>query len=315
MLVIGSTALQLLGYDVKPKDLDLVATHEEAQEFIKRTKPKVAYPLSADTLFLRYEDGQICEIEIAWPDSKAERLLILVERRENDEWGGSAEIRGWRCDYPTLDLLYLLKLSHRYKKDSPHFLKTMRDIQWMRSQGATIWPEWEHFLKEREKLTYTNSLPKLNVDKSTFFDAEATGVKYTYSHDSIHEAIAIDEVPAYTRYSIEGEEVLCSREKFFQQPYRVQLLGVVEESCVLALERSLIPFPGAKTPDEAFLFALMKVCTSITSGFFREFAYENYDAVVSMYATLQDTNMCYTERFRKGLETGVVLPFNQGAMK
>lgn len=35
-----------------------------------------------------------------------------------------------------LVLLYTLKMSHEYLKDSPHFLKTMKDIQTMRKYNA-----------------------------------------------------------------------------------------------------------------------------------------------------------------------------------
>lgn len=35
---------------------------------------------------------------------------------------------------------------------------------------------------------------------------------------------------------------------------------------------------------KAFDTALEKVCTSITSGWFRKFAYDNYDEVASLYS-------------------------------
>jgi len=67
----------------------------------------------------------------------------------------------------------------------------------------------------------------------------------------------------------------------------------------------LIPFPGVLTPPQAFDMALMKVCTSITSGWFREFAWENYDAVQSMYSDR------YVEKFQHGKLEGVVKPFDK----
>lgn len=305
MLVIGSTALAMMGWPVEPKDVDLVGTHDEVQEFIKRTAPKVCYPISGDVMYLRYPDGEICEIEIAWPGSKAEKLLSFV-----DAWCETMDThyRGQEVNVPEFNMLYLLKLSHRYKKDSPHFHKTMESIHWFRSHFAEIPDEWKDFLKEREKMTYTYGHPKLNVSKDTFFDQESTGVKYTYDHDTIHVAVAnVWQYPAYLEYSVDGEEVMCSKEKFFATNYITRLRGVMEEAMVLALERSLIPFPGKKTPDEAFLFALQKVCTSITSGWFREFAWENYNEVVALFHETQKV-MCYTERFRIGLEMGIVQP-------
>jgi hypothetical protein len=71
---------------------------------------------------------------------------------------------------------------------------------------------------------------------------------------------------------------------------------VYEESCVLALERSQIPFPDA-SPRKSFEYALMKVCTSITSGFFREWAWEHYDDVLALYNELGEND--YIERFKR----------------
>jgi hypothetical protein len=170
----------------------------------------------------------------------------------------------------------------------------MRDIQFLRSKRVTLGTELEEWLPKREAETYTYAHPKLDVSKSAFFDGD--GVPYVYDHDSIHEAVALmsgaiaweggsspnKPIPAYTLYMKDGAAVLTSKEKFFAVDEHVRLYGVYEESCVLALERSQIPFPDA-SPRKSFEYALMKVCTSITSGWFREFAWENYDKVLDIY--------------------------------
>ncbi len=79
-----------------------------------------------------------------------------------------------------------------------------------------------------------------------------------------------------------------------------RLYGVLEEAYVLALERSQIPFAGKVTPRQSFDIAIEKVCTSITSGWFREFAWENYDKVVELY---RDD---YVEKFKAGVDKGIV---------
>ena len=40
----------------------------------------------------------------------------------------------------------------------------------------------------------------------------------------------------------------------------------------------MVPFPGVLTPDQAYEKALIKISTSITSGWFREFCWENFDS-------------------------------------
>lgn len=69
---------------------------------------------------------------------------------------------------------------------------------------------------------------------------------------------------------------------------------------MLALERSQIPHAGNITPHASFLIALQKVCTSITSGWFREFAWEHYHEVRALY---RDT---YVPRFWEHARLGKV---------
>jgi hypothetical protein len=206
----------------------------------------------------------------------------------------------------SLDELYTLKMSHRYLKDSPHFAKTRTDIMLMRSMGAQVFDAG--WLKAREDETYWYKHPKLNVMKKDFFTGD--GVEYVYDHDDIHKAVAhvlVDDghnddyyVPAYTLYMRDGEAVMCDRGKFFDCSERVRLFGVLEEAYVLALERSQIPFRGKVSPRRSFDIALRKVCTSITSGWFREFAWENFDRVTALYSD------DYVERFWTAVEGGEV---------
>ena len=69
---------------------------------------------------------------------------------------------------------------------------------------------------------------------------------------------------------------------------------------MLACERSLIPHPGKMTPKQAWTFALSKVCSSITSGWFREFAYENIFEVMKSYPEN------YWDKFQQAAKEGKV---------
>lgn len=307
MLLIGSTALIEHGFNRTPKDIDLVATFEDAQKFIKATSPSCHFPINdGKSIYCRWKDGTICEIEVAWEGSKAALLLDFIRTNADVAIAGKKFVKGLEIAFPGLEVLYLLKMSHRYLKNSPHFAKTMADILEMRGKGVDIPVKWLPFFRQLEKLTYTYPHPKLDVDNKNFFDTTVTGVHQEYDHDSIHEAVAYLGKPAYLFYKPEDSEVNCSQEMFFSCDYTTRLFGVVEEAQVLALERSLIPYPNGKTADEAFLYALMKVCTSITSGWFREFAWENYHHVVFLYRECQHHHKCYTERFRQAVADGRV---------
>jgi hypothetical protein len=303
MLIVGSQAMQHHFPDagIVPKDTDIIGTMDEFRAWSKTFAKGdiiLCKPLSADKMHVRTKDGWNYEFEIATPGSSSQALL--------DYTFGDAR------HFAPLEVLLFLKLSHRYRRNSPHFLKTMRDIQFLREKGVTMGSELEELLPLREKETYTYAHPKLDVSKQAFFDGD--GVPYVYEHDSLHLTVAIKEYhhynsgtdctyfdprPAYTFYMKDGSEVMTSKEKFFAQDEEIRLLGVYEETCVLALERSQIPFADVENPPhprKSFEYALMKVCTSITSGWFREYAWENYDKVLDIYEKEDEDG--YVKRFK-----------------
>lgn len=296
MILIGSKAIKYHVPDWRePMDTDLVGTYEKAEEYQKKHRPKVCYPISSgDSIYMKFADGEITEIEVAWPKSRAEKLINFV-MQESD----TVCLAPGKLYVPSLDVLYLLKCSHKYKKNSPHFLKTLRDIQALEKLGVKIRPEHEEFLKQREKDTYTNSLPKLNQSKETFFDGD--GIVYEWDHDTIHEAVKLGEVPAYTLYS--GGAVWSDMKVFESLPEYIKLRGVYEECATLAAERSQLAFTPAPDSRWSFEYALSKVCTSITGGKFRAYAYQNYDKVIALY---ESEGQNYIDKVREGIRTGVV---------
>ncbi len=137
-----------------------------------------------------------------------------------------------------------------------------------------------------------------------FFDkAESYNI---YNHDDLHISIKHLDKPAYEYFKPENSEVMCSKKMFFEADEQTRLYSVLEEAYVLALERSQIPNKGKNiwTPRQSFEYALMKVASSITSGYFREWAYEHYFDVLKLY------NDNYAERFWKALDDGIVKPFS-----
>lgn len=298
MLLIGSAALAFVAeLDREPKDADLIATIDEYEDFIAKHKQNLVstYPVNkGKKLIIFLKDTKPIEMEIAWPDSTAETLLNALSMEDLP----TTNFLGQEVSVAPLHILYQLKMSHRFLKNSPHFLKTMKDIKFMRSLGAQItMPDW---LKAREVETYDYKHPKLNVSKDDFFKKDE-GVTYVYDHDSIHEAVKRYDRPAYTYFKPENSQVLCDRAMFEASSREVQLASVVEEATVLALERSQIPFKNQVTPKWSFDMALMKVCTSITSGWWRSFAWEHYDEVQALY----DEN--YVAKFWEAVKKGVVV--------
>lgn len=282
-------------------DVDIMADYDSAVAFIKRHQYKSIVPMDkGGKLVARVNTPtyKVIEAEIAWSDSLAAEFIRLVEE---DPETGEQYVYGQMCLVPSLNALYTLKMSHRYLRNSPFFTKTMLDIKMLRKAGAAdgsdFYADW---YEKRVAETYSYAHPKLNVSKDAFFTDD---VPYQYDHDSIHEAVKLGEKPAYT-YFLDGE-VKTSKELFLAAGRNVQLRAVYEEACVLALERSVIPHNT--DPKKAFELALEKVCTSITSGWFREFAWENYNDVLAMY------DSCYVTDFYFHLQLGNIKPFNKHA--
>lgn len=307
MILVGSRALEILvrhmGKDFyRPcVDLDYLCTEAEWKAQVKLFAGDELVELverNGNKGHVKMVAGAHIEYDIAQPGDSTDQLIQYCENLGND----------LITTYPgdriaPLDVLYLLKMSHRYKKNSPHFFKTMNDIHYMRSLGAKIPTELENVFKLREKETYDYSHPNLDVKSKDFFKGDE--VPYVYDHDTIHEAVAVLGVPAYKSYMKDDSEVMTSKEKFFAQENHIRLLGVYEESCVLALERSQIPFNFEVPARQSFVMALSKVCTSITSGWFREYAWENFGVVMKFYDSMGETD--YIERFKANQD--LVKPF------
>jgi len=315
VVLMGSDALRAHGIEVNRKklDCDLVCTPEDFITYVKSclTDRKVivkAEPLKdGDKMCAKVFDPDeksvfVYEAELAWEGSMAEEFIGLVHADTETK----IILKGdFTILVPSLNVLYMLKMSHRYLKNSPHFLKTMSDIHMLRKLGCEIPKSWKKWYKKRIKATYTYSHPKLNVSKKNFFSDD--NIDYVYDHDSIHEAVKHLDTPAYDKFKPDSAEVFTSKDMFFKMPKTWQLLATLEESYVLSLERAIIPFDikDEEGRKRAFNTALMKVCTSITSGWFREFSWENYYTVLGMY------DQEYVERFWKAVSEDRVKPFKK----
>lgn len=297
MIIVGSQALiRAIGPVRKPSDVDIFGTVPQAENFLVNILGdelrKKQDKGNGKVVLFGYK-GSIVEVDTLTFGCNYDLYHAMMLDHDKHQGIPHANIH-WQL---------FLKLSHRYKKDSPHFLKTMQDIHLLRLAGANLPEGYELLFKSREAETYTYLHPNLNQGKDTFFDASESF--YKYDHDSIHRAVAVKGVPAYTLYMQDGAQVQTSKEKFFALPEETRLNGVLEESYVLALERSLIPYDFKPNPKQAFDMALSKVCTSITSGWFREFAWENYFKVQSMY------NANFVDKFQANLDRGWILDFER----
>jgi len=313
MLVVGSHALNAHATLMRrPKDLDVMGTPDELDKFIAFHHGNIlsSVPSGEKKQHLRISGLGFVEFEICWSDSTAVEFVSLCQN--NGANLRSIFIGGMAFAVPSVDELYTLKISHRFRRNSPHFQKTRRDLLFMKKHfGAKVPAYLEGWLKRRETETYTYKHPNLNQSKDGFFSGD--GIAYVYDHDSIHASMAIEDVPAYTKFQKADADIAVDRNRWNALTEQQRLNSVIEESYVLALERSQIPFPGAD-PEKSFLTALQKVCTNVSSGWWREYAYNNYDAALNLYHETESRRGSYVEKFKTDVISGLVRPFQKASL-
>jgi hypothetical protein len=182
------------------------------------------------------------------------------------------------CNICTLQELYIQKRSHVHRPIK--FDRHMFELRAIKGAMTTLTPEMEEMLEERKKLTrkkYNDKAPSLRKTNEEFFDDYVT--KY-YVHDQLHEVVAYYQCPIYTKLKRDDSLAACERDLWEALSYRDKLNCVREECYVIALERFIIPklIKGERhTPFKvAFHMAHEKVCTTLTSGWFRDFAIDNF---------------------------------------
>jgi len=170
----------------------------------------------------------------------------------------------------------------------PHFFhKHMADFNVLRKitgQDKKLYPETLRKIRmyrhDVERHTPTHTM-KVSGPKNKFFDDAVT--KYV-EHDWIHEQVAHKEKPMYTYMQID-DSVKCHKDLWETFSYTEKVNTVQEEAMVIGLERWIIPaIKKNQRPIScraAFIQGMEKVCTTLSSGWFRDLAHYNYITIVS----------------------------------
>lgn len=323
MIIIGSHASKIQFHYAKdqiPKDVDLIGCYYEL-DTLKQTMKESGHILvnyrkdaHSKKYFLEYSNGIRIEFEVLHSSEYQSLVnLILDHDREYTTVKLEPLLGITVCCFvstvyvPSKNMLYDFKMSHRFRKNSPHFLKTMSDIKNMRLEitDHKRSEEYKRFFRLRED-KQLGKHPNLNVIKREFFKKEE--INYIYDHDDLHEAVKHLDKPAYKYFIYPDKEVLCSKELFDELPYNVQLLATLEEAYVLAAERSQLQGFNISR-RKSFEIALERLCTCTTSGWFREFSWEHYHEVLELYS--ED----YMDMIYLAIDLGKVKSFEEGIAK
>lgn len=186
------------------------------------------------------------------------------------------------------EIYYILKAGHIHisGRRQENWEKHMFDYSILRKM--VVFGPLDEYIKLHRKTTderVSQRTPRLiGVTKSEFFD---DNVRKYIDHDLIHEEVAYDSVPAYTKMQIEDGTVGCHKELWNRMSLEEKLQCVSEEASVIAIERWRLPhiiddIPG-KPMYLAYKWALYRICTTLCSGWFRQFALDHYYDVLNMY--------------------------------
>jgi hypothetical protein len=110
--------------------------------------------------------------------------------------------------------------------------------------------------------------------------------------------------PIYEDMQVDSKSAWCEKDMWDQFDFEKKAKCVLEEAYVIALERKIIPMLNGCgeiiTSKKAFDWALMRICTTLCSGWFRQFATDNYVKIIEYY------NPNYVQNFLKAESKGCI---------
>lgn len=150
-----------------------------------------------------------------------------------------------------------------------------------------------------ESLYGVTKTPSLMKSSDKFFNDK---VKKVFVHDEIHQIVSHLDKPMYEYFKPDKDIVACDKDLFYKLSQEWRIFSVLEEAYVIALERKIIPMlylGGEYWPEiGAFKWALRRICTNLTSEFFRDFACANYLNILDKYDSL------YVKKFLMAVNSG-----------
>jgi hypothetical protein len=127
----------------------------------------------------------------------------------------------------------------------------------------------------------------LNQSNEAFLDPNNLHIPTVWDHDEVHKIVMFGQVPMYQRIKRDQSKAACDIKLFEALTHTERIQDVQEEAMVLALERYLLPKRDEipylhDSAFEAYKKSLERICTSITKGWFREFALLNYFEILDL---------------------------------
>jgi len=293
MLIIGSKALKFHfpNFPRSTRDIDVIGYKSDLNFLINLLEPVEIIETEHTTILKNIKNKTDIydsdNVEVIFVENFQSLKLYLEYDKDNT--------------FASKEVLYSIKKSHIHFPIK--FKKHIHDFCFLNDKLNGI-DELEHITKinysETEKRLGKLKTPSLNKSVKDFFDQSQDYVDSYFIHDDIHKVMAHYDSPLYEKLQEDKTQAKCHLNKWIILSYEDKCKCVLEEAYVIALERKILPmlFGGGRgyTSDDAFDWALMRICTTLCSGWFREFATKNYFIIKKLY------NPSYVEKFLLSLQ-------------
>ena len=192
-----------------------------------------------------------------------------------DKISTEIEIEGQKFFIPTSEALYTIKYSHSFWDIK--WNKTMWDISFFQSAGIKLDEPFFRALYAGWESIRGKKPARLNVSNNDFFTAK---VDRKYKHDDLHLATCYYDRPIYERCKKDLNSAMVDRTLFNNLSHENKINMVKEEVYAIALERFVIP--KQMNDKLAYKLGLKKIITSLSKGWFPEFAVSNWNNIKNL---------------------------------
>ena len=309
--VITHLALKYISKEIKEQDGEPFSTYID----FAFMNSGAAAPTSTEKIYALSE-------KFGWPDFLLNVYLIMKESHRYYDLGkinGARAHLKWNqsmCDYKIAQIISSALYTESQACDEEEYKELLSVFEALTSIRK---------LREQEmKARYPEH--KLGLKKETtakeFFSQHQDKLKYVFVHDEVHKIIAKwhgEEEPLYRRMLIGETKTrwdLFTDDKVFTPNDRVR--NSIEEAMVLGIERGLVKHWRGNDIDhyrtihsfndsyDAFLWGLMRVCTNIWKGKWRDWANDHWLESISMFLAENNKEQNYWAYFIECYKAGEI---------
>lgn len=297
MLLVGSKALNY--YTPKEyKDIDFLATMNEVEHFKEILNPEKIINKEDIITFINISKNDIF-------DRDNIEFLLIDNSEPLTNYYNLLDNHIFEIKVATKEILFSIKKSHIYYpiKFNKHIIDY--NILYELCNGVDKLKDiTKSHNKQVEQRLGKLKTPKLNKSTDEFFAQSEGFIKSYFVHDDIHLMVAHEERPIFEKLQENKDSVWCSKDLWNNLTYEQQIQCVLEEAYVISLERLILPFlyDGKRyySALDALKWSLMRICTTLCSGYFRAFAVDNYRQI------LQYSKLDYIEKFLDKVDKGQI---------